>query len=90
VCDEAPRARDTDPARAEGLGELTEGQYTLAPLGAGMGMTDYPGRVLIVDDEPHVRGLLRDFLTTVCDEVATAASGEEALEIVPMFQRTSF
>ena len=49
-------------------------------------MKDYPGRVLIVDDEPHVRALLRDFLTTVCDEVATAASGEEALEIVPMFQ----
>ena len=51
-----------------------------------MGMKDYPGRVLIVDDEPHVRALLRDFLTTVCGEVATASSGEEALEIVPMFQ----
>ena len=49
-------------------------------------MKDYPGRVLIVDDEPHVRALLREFLTTVCDTVATAASGEEALEIVPMFQ----
>ncbi len=46
-------------------------------------MKDYPGRVLIVDDEPHVRALLRDFLSTVCNEVATAASGEEALEIVP-------
>jgi CheY-like chemotaxis protein len=49
-------------------------------------MKDYPGRVLIVDDEPLVRALLRDFLTTVCVEVATAASGEEALEIVPRFQ----
>ena len=58
----------------------------LAPLGAGMGMKNDPGRVLIVDDEPHVRALLRDFLTTVCVEVATAASGEEALEIVPTFQ----
>jgi len=51
-----------------------------------MSTKDYTSRVLIVDDEPHVRALLRDFLATVCDEVATAASGEEALEIVPMFQ----
>ena len=61
-------------------------QYTRAPPGAGVSMKDYPSRALIVDDEPHVRALLRDFLATVCDEVATAASGEEALEIVPMFQ----
>ena len=61
-------------------------QYTLAPLGAGMSTKNYPSRALIVDDEPHVRALLHDFLATVCDEVATAASGEEALEIVPMFQ----
>ena len=60
--------------------------YAEAPLGAGMSMKDYPSRALIVDDEPHVRALLRDFLATVCDEVATAASGEEALAIVPMFQ----
>jgi two-component system, OmpR family, response regulator len=44
------------------------------------------GRVLIVDDEPHVRQLLADFLTTVGDEVAAAATGEEALEVVPIFQ----
>jgi len=44
------------------------------------------GRVLIVDDDPHVRGLLRDFLASVGDEVAIAASGEDALEVVPVFQ----
>jgi CheY-like chemotaxis protein len=44
------------------------------------------GRVLVVDDELLVRDLLRDFLTTVGDEVATAASGAEALEVVPTFR----
>jgi CheY-like chemotaxis protein len=44
------------------------------------------GRVLIVDDEPHVREILRDFLTRVGDEVATAAAGAAALEVVPIFQ----
>ena len=44
------------------------------------------GRVLIVDDEPLVCGLLRDFLGTVCDEVATATSGTDALRIVRVFQ----
>ena len=44
------------------------------------------GRVLIVDDEPHVRGLLRDFLVAVGDEVATAASGADALGVVRVFQ----
>ena len=34
-----------------------------------------PARVLIVDDEPHVRDMLRDFLTTLGHEVTTAASG---------------
>jgi two-component system, NtrC family, C4-dicarboxylate transport response regulator DctD len=44
------------------------------------------GRVLIVDDEFRVRDVLRDFLTAMGNEVATAASGAEALKIVPMFQ----
>ena len=44
------------------------------------------GRVLIVDDERLVRDLLRDFLTSMGDEVATAASAAEALELVPTFQ----
>jgi two-component system KDP operon response regulator KdpE len=44
------------------------------------------GRVLIVDDEPLVCGLLRDFLATVSDEVATATSGTAALRMVRVFQ----
>jgi CheY-like chemotaxis protein len=49
-------------------------------------MSGASGRVLIVDDDPLIRELLRDFLTTVGDEVATAASGAEAVEVVPIFQ----
>src|SRR6185503_2292361 len=49
-------------------------------------MKQVPGRVLVVDDEPLVCGLLRDFLATVSDEVATATSGTEALRIVRGFQ----
>jgi DNA-binding NtrC family response regulator len=44
------------------------------------------GRILIVEDEPLVSGLLRDILTTMADEVATAASGADALDVVPVFQ----
>jgi CheY-like chemotaxis protein len=43
-------------------------------------------RILIVDDDRRVREMLRDFLSTVGDEVATAASGTEAIDIVPRFQ----
>jgi CheY-like chemotaxis protein len=49
-------------------------------------MASAPSRVLIVDDEPQVRQLLRDFFITVGDEVATAANGPEALEAVPRFK----
>jgi CheY-like chemotaxis protein len=49
-------------------------------------MKRVPGRVLIVDDEPLVCGLLSDFLATVSDEVATATSGTDALRIVRVFQ----
>jgi CheY-like chemotaxis protein len=49
-------------------------------------MKRVPRRVLIVDDEPLVCGLLRDFLGTVSDEVATATSGTDALKIVRVFQ----
>jgi DNA-binding NtrC family response regulator len=45
-----------------------------------------PARVLVVDDEVMVRDLLRDFLTTVGDVVATAASGVEALETLRVFR----
>jgi CheY-like chemotaxis protein len=34
----------------------------------------------------HGREMLRDFLTTVGDEVATAATGAEALGVVRTFQ----
>ena len=49
-------------------------------------MSERFGRVLIVDDERSVRDVLRDFLTSMGDEVATAASAAEALELVPTFQ----
>ena len=45
-----------------------------------------PGRVLVVDDEPHVRDMLRAALTTMGAEVVTAANGAQALEAVPTFQ----
>ena len=50
------------------------------------GMKGNPGRVLIVDDTSLVRELLRDFLASVGHELATAASGANALEVVPVFQ----
>ena len=43
-------------------------------------------RVLIVDDEPHVRELLREFLTGLGYDVATAATGLDALDAVPDFR----
>jgi CheY-like chemotaxis protein len=44
------------------------------------------GRVLIVDDEPPIRELLRDFLAGRGYEVAAAATGGEALAAVPTFR----
>jgi CheY-like chemotaxis protein len=44
------------------------------------------GRILIADDEPHIREMLRDFLGGKGYEVATAATGGEALDAVPTFQ----
>lgn len=44
------------------------------------------GCVLIADDDPHVRELLRDFLAGQGYEVATAATGDEALDAVPTFR----
>jgi len=43
-------------------------------------------RVLIVDDEPHVRELLRDFLLGAGYEVTTVATGTEALAALPTIQ----
>ena len=45
-----------------------------------------PGRVLIADDEPHVRELLRDYLVRQGYEVTTVGTGAQALDAVPTFQ----
>jgi DNA-binding response OmpR family regulator len=39
----------------------------------------YPGRLLVVDDEPSMRDLLTRVLSNAGHEVAVAESGEEAL-----------
>lgn len=44
------------------------------------------GRVMVVDDEPHLRELLRDFLTSERYEVATFATGAAALDAVSILQ----
>ena len=44
------------------------------------------GRVLIIDDDPHVREMLRDFLIGHGYEVVAAGTGAQALEAVPAFQ----
>jgi FixJ family two-component response regulator len=49
-------------------------------------MTKQPGRVMVVDDEPHVREFLRDFLTSLRYEVAAFATGRQLLDAVPTFQ----
>ena len=43
------------------------------------------GRILIADDEPHIREMLRDFLGGKGYEVATAATGGQAIDAVPTF-----
>jgi len=45
-----------------------------------------PRRLLIADDEPHVRELLRDFLAGQGYEVVTVATGRQVLDTVPTFQ----
>lgn len=47
-----------------------------------MPVTDGPVTLLVVDDEEAIRNALRKFLAQQGYEVATAASGEEALEIL--------
>ena|SRR5687767_11668462 len=44
------------------------------------------GRVLVVDDEPHVAGMLRDALVAMGYVVKTAATGREALGLMGAFQ----
>jgi DNA-binding response OmpR family regulator len=41
------------------------------------------GRLMVIDDEPHVRELLRDFLTGEGHDVTTFALGADALAAVP-------
>ncbi|MGE5726448.1 MAG: response regulator, partial [Acidobacteriota bacterium] len=43
-------------------------------------------KVLVVDDEPGVRSLLRSFLEAKAYEVAEAESSRAALELVPRFR----
>ncbi|HEY0351020.1 MAG TPA: HD domain-containing phosphohydrolase [Gemmatimonadales bacterium] len=47
-----------------------------------MPLTDGPVTLLVVDDEEAIRNALRKFLAQQGYEVATASSGEEALEIL--------
>lgn len=44
------------------------------------------GRVLIADDEARIREVLRDFLAAQGYDVATVATGAQALDAVPTFQ----
>jgi CheY-like chemotaxis protein len=44
------------------------------------------GRVLVVDDEAVVGGLLRDLLVALGYSVKVTRHGAEALELVPVFQ----
>lgn len=44
------------------------------------------GRVLVVDDEPEVRSVLRDILDDAGYAVKTAASGVQALTTIPSFE----
>jgi CheY-like chemotaxis protein len=44
------------------------------------------GRVLVVDDEPQVGQLLRELLGELGYTVKTAIRGDEALQLVPVFQ----
>jgi CheY-like chemotaxis protein len=43
------------------------------------------GRVLVVDDEPHVGATLRDVLVELGYSVKLAVRGAEALKLVPVF-----
>ena len=49
----------------------------------------WPGTILVVDDEPKVRAILQEFLQTHGFTVATAASGEEALEVLARLSPTA-
>ena len=44
-------------------------------------MTAVPGRLLVVDDDVHIRRLIKVFLRDAQYELAEAATGEEALQL---------
>uniref|UniRef100_A0A832MIU1 histidine kinase n=1 Tax=Eiseniibacteriota bacterium TaxID=2212470 RepID=A0A832MIU1_UNCEI len=48
--------------------------------------TDAPARVLVVDDEPSVVDVFREFLSGEGYELGVATSGEEALRLIPTFR----
>ena len=49
-------------------------------------MAERAPRVLVVDDDPHVREILDRFLSQRGFDVQTAADGEEALRSMPTYQ----
>jgi DNA-binding response OmpR family regulator len=49
-------------------------------------MSQLRGRVLVVDDEPQVAGMLNDVLTALGYDVLTAGTGADALRLVPGFR----
>jgi len=54
-----------------------------------MSVTETPrsrGRVLVIDDEPHVGGMLREVLTEFGYVVKHAGGGVEGLQLVPLFE----
>ena len=49
-------------------------------------MTNEPGRVMVADDEHHVRQFLRDLFTSEGYEVDVFATGAQLLDAVPTFR----
>ena len=73
MADAMPAPDPSAPERAPGA-SVPEG---------GAGVPESPARVLVVDDEPSVADVCREFLTGEGFEVTVAASGEEALDLIP-------
>ena len=48
-------------------------------------MTNQPGRVMVADDEPHVRQFLHELLSSEGYEVGVFATGAQLLDAVPTF-----